>query len=110
MNTFYTRGKGFYENYASGYGFGINFADLGLDNIITDGGDTITSTHIVKRRWLDNDFYGFSTSYTHSGIEHLDLIAGGDIIDTAADTLAPYLGCNMPVQQVLTTCIMMEVA
>ncbi|MGB1051931.1 MAG: TonB-dependent receptor [Chitinophagales bacterium] len=77
VNTFYTRGKGFYENYASGYGFGINFADLGLDNIITDGGDTITSTHIVKRRWLDNEFYGFSTSYTHSGIEHLDLIAGG---------------------------------
>ena len=64
VNTFYTRGKGFYENYASGYGFGINFADLGLDNIITDGGDTITNTHIVKRRWLDNDFMVFRVLYS----------------------------------------------
>ena len=66
----------------------------------------ITSTHIVKRRWLTMILW-FSTSYTHSGIKHLDLIAE-DIIDSGRHfgTL-PDAICG---QQVLITCIMMEAA
>ncbi|WP_313804915.1 TonB-dependent receptor domain-containing protein [Flavobacterium sp.] len=53
----YTLGKGYYEQYKEDEAF----ADYGL---ATFGGNTITD--LVRRRWLDNDFFGatFSMNYT----------------------------------------------
>lgn len=53
LNGHYTRGFGFYEQYKAGEAFsGYGMPDLSL-------GDTIiTETDLVRRRWLDNDFYG----------------------------------------------------
>ena len=58
----YTKGKGYYEEYRKNDAF----SNYGLDNVIL-GQDTITSTNLVRRRWLDNDFYGtvFSLNYTN---------------------------------------------
>lgn len=55
LNTavFLTRGIGYYEEYKAAQ----NFADYGLPDI-TQGGTTITQTDLVRRRWLDNYFYG----------------------------------------------------
>jgi iron complex outermembrane receptor protein len=49
----FTHGEGYYEQYRSG----DDLADYGLSNIIS-GNDTITSTNLVRQKWLDNNFYG----------------------------------------------------
>ncbi|MEI7725123.1 MAG: TonB-dependent receptor [Bacteroidota bacterium] len=68
----YTKGKGYYENYKQG----AAFADYGLNDVII-GGDTLTSTDLVNRKMMDNDFCGitFSTNYTLP--EKLKLTLGG---------------------------------
>ena len=48
-----TRGFGYYESYR----VRRKFADYGLNNVVI-GGDTITRTNLVDRKWLDNNFYG----------------------------------------------------
>lgn len=56
----YTYGRGYFEQYRSG----DNFADYGLDSVFI-GTDTVTSGDFIRRRWLDNHFYGgvFSLNY-----------------------------------------------
>lgn len=67
----YTRGKGYYEQYKSGQ----DFSDYGFAPIILSG-DTITSTDLIRRRWLDNHFFGgvFSLSFDKGPI---NLVFGG---------------------------------
>ncbi len=50
---FYTKGKGYYESYKNDQ----KYSDYGLDDFII-GSDTITSTNLIRQKWLDNDFYG----------------------------------------------------
>ncbi|MBK9458130.1 MAG: hypothetical protein IPN94_01490 [Sphingobacteriales bacterium] len=55
----YTKGSGFYEQYQTNQ----DLASYGLNNTTvynTANGDTtlITNTDLVRRKWLDNDFYG----------------------------------------------------
>ena len=53
LNGHYTRGYGFFEQYKAAQAF----AQYGLPNV--NLGDTvITETDLVRRRWLDNHFYG----------------------------------------------------
>ena len=63
----YTKGKGFYENYKED----ADMADYGLLPI-----DAVSTTDLVRQKWLDNDFYGttFSAKYKE---EKLDIILGG---------------------------------
>jgi iron complex outermembrane receptor protein len=48
----YTQGRGFFEQYKEDE----SFADYGLEEIVIDG-TTINETDLIRRRWLDNDFY-----------------------------------------------------
>lgn len=68
----YTYGRGYYEEYRRD-------DDLGTYNIqpIEIGGETISSSDLVRRRWLDNHFYGgvFSTEWKHP--EDWTLTIGG---------------------------------
>ncbi len=50
---FYTRGRGFYEEYRTGESFKL----YKMPEIVL-GNDTIRETDLVRRRWLDNDNYG----------------------------------------------------
>jgi iron complex outermembrane recepter protein len=50
---FLSRGKGYYEEYRAGQAF----SDYGLSDYF-NGTDTITSTDLIRRLWLDNYFYG----------------------------------------------------
>ncbi len=50
---FLTRGKGYYEEYRADQ----PYSDYGLPDY-TNGTDTLTSTDLVRRLWLDNYFYG----------------------------------------------------
>jgi iron complex outermembrane receptor protein len=50
---FYTRGKGYYEQYR----VDETYERYGLMPGIVEG-DTLLSTDMIRRRWLDNHFYG----------------------------------------------------
>jgi iron complex outermembrane receptor protein len=54
----YTRGKGYYEEYRQDQ----SFNDYQMEYPIV-GSDTIFSTDLVRRKWLDNDFYGLIWSF-----------------------------------------------
>lgn len=48
----YTKGKGYFEQYKEDQAF----VDYGLENVDI-GNETLTETDLIRRRWLDNDFY-----------------------------------------------------
>ncbi|MCK5775140.1 MAG: TonB-dependent receptor [Bacteroidales bacterium] len=52
-SVFYTRGKGYYEQYKDDR----DFEDYLLDDV-NIGDDTVTSTDLIQRKWLDNHYYG----------------------------------------------------
>lgn len=56
----YTYGRGYYEQYREG----DDLADYGLEPVEI-GEELIESTDLIRRKWLDNDFYGgtFSLNY-----------------------------------------------
>lgn len=53
----YTHGKGYYEDYK---------CDADLSSYLISAG----SSDLIRRKWMDNDFYGFVANLTHKG-EHL---------------------------------------
>ncbi|CAM3629393.1 TonB-dependent receptor [Flavobacterium chungbukense] len=63
----YTKGKGYYENYKED----AEMSEYGLAAV-----GAVTTTDLVRQKWLDNDFYGttFSAKYVADG---LDVILGG---------------------------------
>ena len=67
----YTRGRGFFEQYKED----DDFDTYGFEPIIVDGAE-VNSTDLIRRRWLDNNFYGtvFSATYKKNSI---NLIMGG---------------------------------
>jgi iron complex outermembrane receptor protein len=67
----YTIGKGYFEQYKEDE----DFSDYSLEPIVL-GGETIDVTDLIRRRWLDNDFYGttFSVNYCK---DKVDVIIGG---------------------------------
>ncbi len=72
ISAHYTPGNGFYEEYkANQYRTDYGFAP------IIHTSDTITMTDLVRRRWLDNHFYGFVGSMSYQINNKSDLIIGG---------------------------------
>ena len=69
---FLTRGKGYYEEYKSNR----DYAAYGLPDPVI-GNDTISSTNLIHRQWLDNYFYGTVFSYNHSSSRFSWHIGGG---------------------------------
>jgi iron complex outermembrane receptor protein len=66
-----TLGKGFFEQYREDE----SFEDYGYVPINVNG-ETIETTDLIRRRWLDNDFFGTTFSATYKN-ENFDLILGG---------------------------------
>jgi len=78
----YTKGKGYYEEFIDDWYYknklymdDSQFSFLGLDPI-TVNGNVITSTDYIRRKWLDNDFYGSTFSSIYK-VEKLNIIFGG---------------------------------
>lgn len=63
----YTKGKGYYENYKED-------AEMSSYGLLPVGG--VTTTDLVRQKWLDNDFYGTTFSVKYKD-EKLDVIFGG---------------------------------
>ncbi len=57
---FLTKGKGYYEEYRAGQAL----ASYGLPDYIV-GTDTTKTTNLIRRLWLDNNFYGTIFSLQH---------------------------------------------
>jgi iron complex outermembrane receptor protein len=53
----YTKGKGYYEEFK----YDQDFEDYGIPDAVI-GAETATSTNLIRRRWLNNDFYGLTWS------------------------------------------------
>jgi len=68
----YTYGRGYYEEYKTDQ----DFADYGLKPI-TIGATTINHTDLIRRRWLNNDFYGATYSFTYTPQTKLNFTLGG---------------------------------
>ena len=71
LATHYTHGKGYYENEE----LNQDLADYGLSNVLI-GNDTISSTDLVRRKWLNNDFGGITYSINHKN-DFINLVIGG---------------------------------
>ena len=67
----YTHGEGYYEQEK----LEEKLEDYGLENIII-ANDTISTTDLIRRKWLNNDFGGFTYSLHHK-MGAIDLILGG---------------------------------
>ncbi len=66
LATHYTYGRGYYEQYKQDE----DFSDYGLSPISING-QTIDKTDLVRRKWLDNDFYGAIASVDYrSSVGH----------------------------------------
>ncbi len=67
----YTYGRGYFEQYKEDE----DFSTYGFEPVTIDG-ELIENTDVIRRRWLDNDFYGttFSVNYKNN---KSDVIIGG---------------------------------
>ncbi len=68
----YTRGRGYYEEFKHQE----DFEDYGFAPFMI-GTETIDKTDLIRRRWLDNDFYGLTYSLNYKPSKALDFTLGG---------------------------------
>ncbi|WP_179343296.1 TonB-dependent receptor [Winogradskyella ursingii] len=67
----YTYGRGYFEQFRED----DDFETYGFEEL-TVNGETQTTTDLIRRRWLDNDFYVINASANYKN-NNLDMIFGG---------------------------------
>ncbi|MGQ1908456.1 TonB-dependent receptor [Marinifilum sp. RC60d5] len=67
----YTQGEGYYEQFKKN----DKLKKYGLAPIVI-GGESIEKTDVIRRKWLDNDFYGTVFSFSKK-MNSVDFVAGG---------------------------------
>ena len=67
-----TQGEGYFEEYKNNQ----KLKNYGLPNAIA-GGSTIERTDLVRRRWLDNNFYGLTYAFNYQPESNLNFTLGG---------------------------------
>lgn len=72
LNAFLVRGLGYYEQSR----VGDDYSNYNLPNVVV-GQDTLTSTDLIRRRWLDNYFYGSTFSLEYNSFKKLTASFGG---------------------------------
>lgn len=95
----FTRGQGFFQEYRADQKLSSYLAD---DIII--GGDTITRTDIIRRRWLRNEFWGVVYSWEYDNNNNLRITIGGAANDYRGEhfgevTWAEYASTFRPNQR-----------
>lgn len=76
----YTIGRGYFEQFRTN----DDLKDYDLNDVIISG-DTITTTDLIRRRWLDNDFYGFTYSVLYNPTNKLNFVLGGGLNNYKGD-------------------------
>jgi iron complex outermembrane receptor protein len=81
----YTGGAGYFEQYQD-RNYALDDTELsfyGLNPVVL-GGDTVTNTNLIRRRWLDNHFYGGVFSLTKN-FDRAKWVLGGGLHDYIGD-------------------------
>ncbi|MES2618898.1 MAG: TonB-dependent receptor [Bacteroidota bacterium] len=109
---FTTTGKGYYEEYKTD----ASFSNYGVSDYISPKGDTISTTDLVRQKWLDNIYYGNFTTLDYEknnlkinsgiGITRYEGKHFGKVI--WANTAAPF-GGNTEYEYYSATSIKQEV-
>lgn len=68
----YTDGAGYFEEYKNEQ----KFSKYGLPDVSV-GGTPVSKTNLVRRRWLDNDFYGLTYAFNYIPSSNLNITLGG---------------------------------
>ncbi len=68
----YTHGYGYYEEYKND----AALSDYGVTPVVV-GGTTISTTDLIRRLWLNNDFYGATYNFNYKPNTKLDITLGG---------------------------------
>ncbi len=68
----FTHGEGFFEQYRGN----DDLSNYNLPPVVI-GNDSIFGTDLIRRRWLDNDFYGTTYSLNYRPNPNWDVIVGG---------------------------------
>jgi len=68
----YTKGFGYYEEYRNA----DSLKNYGVTPVVV-GGTTIDATDLVRRLWLNNDFYGATYNLNYKPGNNLGLVLGG---------------------------------
>ena len=68
----YTKGSGYYEQYKEDE----TLSDYLLEDVII-GGDTIGESDLIRRKWLDNDFYGIVGGLHYQATKFSAILGGG---------------------------------
>ncbi|MDX5420084.1 MAG: TonB-dependent receptor [Hymenobacteraceae bacterium] len=68
----YTYGRGYYEQFRNN----DRLSNYGLPNVEI-GGQVISRTDLIRRRWLDNDFYGATYALQYNPSTRLSATLGG---------------------------------
>ncbi|MGN7987600.1 TonB-dependent receptor [Pedobacter sp. 22226] len=69
----YTQGQGYYEEYR----VQDELKNYGLNSVVIPGGTPVTNTDLIRRRWLDNDFYGVTYAFNYVPEKSLNFTLGG---------------------------------
>lgn len=72
FNAHYTRGKGYFEQFKDQE----ELADYGIEPELV-GDSLFTISDLVRRRWLDNHFYGFTYAVNYTGKKVNATLGGG---------------------------------
>ena len=72
LNGFLVRGLGYYEQYRTQ----DKYSNYNLPNVVI-GKDTLKRTDFIRRRWLDNYFYGSTFSLDFNSFKKLTASVGG---------------------------------
>lgn len=86
----YTRGLGYFEEFKPEEGY----EKYSLPVEIDIAGDTITSGDLVRRRWLDNDFYGLVVNSEYKPNSVLNFQVGGAISQYKGDHFGVVLSAE----------------
>lgn len=75
----YTHGNGFFEQYKEDQDFAnYDFSEISI------GGETVDTTDLIRRRWLDNDYYVVNANVNYKN-EGLNIIFGGSYSSYSGD-------------------------
>jgi iron complex outermembrane recepter protein len=72
LNGFLVKGRGFYEQYRDN----DRLSNYKIPNVVT-GNQTISRSDLIRRRWLDNAFYGSTFSLDYNSFKKLTANIGG---------------------------------
>lgn len=72
VNGFYVKGRGYYEQFREN----DRLSRYGIANVVI-GDTTVRRSDLIRRRWLDNDFYGTTFSLDYDAYKKLKTTLGG---------------------------------